>query len=277
MDYIDYREKLGLAFNDKEKQKDFIAKIQVYFQSHRNKEFNEEQERTFCYEIGAECLLENKSIFDFGFDDAKPLGFQRILLYLEPKRKNFKDFLSTLVVFANFCFENKREGREVIKVIEEALKDSHISYSLVEDNDGIFIFPNGVKELDDALVSQPLEWLKDYPKAYETFCNGLKQYSDGVYIRDSADNFRKALESCFQEFFCNTKNLDNNIEEVGKYLAENDAPSELTGMIRTLISSYKKMNDKGVKHNDEIDERYLEFLMYQTGIFIRMLIKVKNF
>ena len=31
-----------------------------------------------------------------------------------------------------------------------------------------------------------------------------------------------------------------------------------------------------IKHNDKIDEKYLEFLMYQTGVFIRMLVVVKK-
>lgn len=113
MDYIDYRKKLGLAFDDNEKQKNFIAKIQVYVQSHRNKEFNEEQERTFCYKIGAECLLENENPLFMDFEP-KIVGFQRLWLYLEPKKNQFEDFLATLIIFANFCFGNKREGREVV-------------------------------------------------------------------------------------------------------------------------------------------------------------------
>ena len=32
---------------------------------------------------------------------------------------------------------------------------------------------------------------------------------------------------------------------------------------------------KYVKHNDAIDEKLLEFIMYQTGVFIRMIISVK--
>ena len=141
---------------------------------------------------------------------------------------------------------------------------------------GIFIFPKGAEELDSALVSEPLEWLKDYPQTQKTYVIALKQYSDGIYIRDVADNLRKTLESFFQEFLGNKKNLANNINEVFKFLGAHNAEPELAGSIKDLLSKYDTLNNKIAKHNDKVDARYLEFLLYQTGIFIRMLITVKN-
>ena len=138
------------------------------------------------------------------------------------------------------------------------------------------IRPKGAKELDTTLVSEPLDWLKDYPKTRKTFCIALKQYTDGVYIRDVADNFRKALEEFFQEFLGNTKNLANNIAEIFKYLNNNNAENELSSMVKSLLNSYDTLNNKIAKHNDKVDKMFLEFLMYQTGIFIRMLIVVKK-
>ncbi|MCR4953190.1 MAG: hypothetical protein K6A43_03865, partial [Treponema sp.] len=126
------------------------------------------------------------------------------------------------------------------------------------------------------LVSEPLEWLKDYPQTQKTYVIALKQYSDGIYIRDVADNLRKTLESFFQEFLGNKKNLANNINEVFKFLGAHNAEPELSGSIKDLLSKYDTLNNKIAKHNDKVDARYLEFLLYQTGIFIRMLITVKN-
>ena len=84
--------------------------------------------------------------------------------------------------------------------ILRSLEDLNIAFEVIKDDNGIFVFPKGAKELDDALVSEPLEWLKDYPKAHKTYVNALKQYSEGIYIRDVADNLRKALEEFLQEF-----------------------------------------------------------------------------
>lgn len=43
-----------------------------------------------------------------------------------------------------------------------------------------------------------------------------------------------------------------------------------------IISTYKDINDKTVKHNDKIDARLLEFLLYQTGLLIRMVLRVSG-
>lgn len=152
----------------------------------------------------------------------------------------------------------------------------HIKYEIIKDEDGIFIFPLGAKELDDALISEPLEWLNDYPNARKTFVNALRQYSNGSYIRDVADNFRKAFEDFLKEFFNNNNDLNKNKKEVEAYLKSQNADPQLIVMFVSLISHYYLLNNEVAKHNDKMDEKYLEFLMYQTGMFIRMLIVVKN-
>ena len=86
--------------------------------------------------------------------------------------------------------------------------------------------------------------------------------------------FRKALEEFCQEFLGNTKNLANNITEVFQYLGKNNAEPEVASMMKSLMNTYDTLNNKIAKHNDKVDEKYLEFLMYQTGVFIRMLIVV---
>ena len=128
--------------------------------------------------------------------------------------------------------------------------------------------------MDDALVSQPLEWLSGYPKAHKTFCIALRQYSDGIYIRDVADNLRKALEEFLQEFLGNTKNLETNKNEICKHLGDCGVDAGISGLFQPLINAYKNINDRIAKHNDAVDEKLLEFLLYQTGLLIRMVIVV---
>ncbi len=154
--------------------------------------------------------------------------------------------------------------------------ESHIPYELIEENGEYFIFPKGAPELDAALVSEPLEWLKDYPVAHRTFVTALKQYADGIYIRDVADNLRKALEAFLQEFLGNSKNLETNKNEICKYLGGQGVDAGVTGLFQPLINTYKSINDRIVKHNDAVDEKLLEFLLYQTGVLIRLVLTVKH-
>ena len=91
-----------------------------------------------------------------------------------------------------------------------------------------------------------------------------------------ADNLRKALEAFLQEFLNNTKNLETNKNEICRYLGEQGVDSGISGLFQPLINAYKNVNDKIAKHNDAVDEKLLEFLLYQTGVLIRMVLSVKQ-
>ena len=275
MDFIDYRKALGLSFKDKDKKELFIKRIGVYMQSAENCPFEEQDEINFSYMIGEDYLLANIDLLEVHFGN-DPIGLQRAWLYLSKRTETFEDFLSCVVALINTYGGKKTDKKAIISSVKKALMDSHIEFELIEDFDGIFIFPKGAKELDDALVSEPLEWLKEYPQAHKTYCIALRQYSDGEFIRDTADNLRKALEEFLQEFLGNDKNLENNKNEICKYLGEQGVDAGISGLFQPLINAYKNINDRIAKHHDKVDEKLLEFLLYQTGVLIRMVISVKN-
>lgn len=87
-------------------------------------------------------------------------------------------------------------------------------------------FFQGAKELDDALVSAPLEWLSEYPKTRKEWIEALKDYSNLTDTNASnvADKFRKALERFFQDFFSSSKSLENMKSEYGTYMKEKAFP-----------------------------------------------------
>ena len=237
--------------------------------------FEEKDEIDLSYMIGEEYLLADINPFDIKMGN-DPIGLQRAWLYLSKHTDSFEDFLSCLVALINTYGGKKSDKKDILSNVKKALSDSHIEFELIEDTDGVFIFPKGAKELDDALVSAPLEWLRDYPKARETYIIALKQYSEGIYIRDVADNLRKSLETFLQEFLGNTKNLETNKNEICKYLGEQGVDSGVSGLFQPLINAYKNVNDRIAKHNDAVDKNLLEFLLYQTGVLIRMVIIIKN-
>lgn len=275
MDFIDYRKALGLSFKDKDKKELFIKRIGVYMQSGENCPFDEQDEINFSYMIGENYLLANIDILEINLGN-DPIGLQRAWLYLSKRTKTFEDFLSCVVALVNTYTGKKSDKKAILSGVKKALKDSHIEFELIEDKDGVFIFPKGAKELDDALVSVPLEWLKEYPNARKTFVIALKQYADGIYIRDVADNLRKALEDFLREFLGNNNDFNKNKKEVESYLKSQNADSHLITILCSLLNHYYLLNNEVAKHNDKMDEKYLEFLLYQTGIFLRTLIIVKR-
>lgn len=278
MDFIDYREKLGIGFCDKDKFKYFKTKIfnalNIASQDYSSQCMDTEEYFTFCNITG----IPYNTNYDMDYQNLD--RFEHCLSIIE-RTNSLNEFLSYYVALVNSVKTEKYSAdawkrTNFSNLLCNMIDESHIPFDLLEDEGEYFVFPKGAKELDSALVSKPLEWLKEYPQAHKTYCIALKQYSEGIYIRDVADNLRKALETFLQEFLGNTKNLETNKNEICKYLGEQGVDAGISGLFQPLINSYKNINDRIAKHNDAVDEKLLEFLLYQTGVLIRMVITIKS-
>lgn len=277
MDFIDYRRALGLSFSDNDKKNLFIRKVGVYMESSKRVPFEEKDEIAFSYEIGEKYLLADVGPIDFNVWN-KFVGLQRAWLYLSKHTDTFEDFLSCVIALINTYKGKKSDKNVIISNIKKALEDSHIRFELMTDNDGIFIFPKGAKELDNALVSEPLEWLSEYPQTRKEWVDALIDYSNLTddNASDVADKFRKALERFFQEFFGKTKSLENLKSEYGSYLKEHGVPAEISNNFETLHKSYTDFVNNYAKHHNKTSKNVLEYIMYQTGNIIRLLITLKK-
>lgn len=277
MDYIDYREKLGIGFSDEEKYSYFKVKMLNSLKMYKYG-ITFDEYFLFCNYIGVpiKSNLYNSDLYD----DLSPYDRFYYCLSFINTANTLKDFLAYYIALTNSIslerYAEMWQRKDFANMVCNMLSESHIPYDLLEIDGEYFIFPKGAEELDSALVSEPLEWLKKYPQAHKTFCIALRQYTDGEYIRDTADNLRKSLEEFLQEFLGNTKNLEKNKTEICKYLGTQNVDAGVSGLFQSLINAYKNINDRMVKHNDKVDAKLLEFLLYQTGILIRMVISVKE-
>lgn len=273
MNYLDYREALGIGFEDESKAEMLKAKIVTFFEAFSNfndikKYFDTDSFYVYYLKVGETPINGYYSWGRLADNIVSEDNIKGIVC-------RYVTFVNSLDIILDSEYNDFHTYKGVIKdFLYHSLNELNINYKTVTDDDGIFVFPDGAKELDDALVSEPYEWLKDYPKTRETFGRALKQYSNGDYVRDVADNFRKALEEFFQEFLGNTRNLANNKTDICKYLGTHNAEPEIASMMQALLNSYDNLNNSAAKHNDKMDAKYLEFLMYQTGLFIRMIITV---
>lgn len=275
MKWVDYREKLGIGFTDSEKLSALINKIKVLF-DYLDSEITTRQiiirDFQLFYSIIGEYIHPHYSYIDI-------MG----VCYSITHSDCLSAIISKYVAFINTassCFNTKWIGSYLVDQIKAFLDELNISYELVIDDDGIFIFPKGVPEMDDALVSAPLTWLKDYPNAEKAWSKALRAYSEVKpdTASDVADLFRKALERFFQEFFQtgDGKTLENCKAEYGKYLKDNGVPSEVSNNFETLLQAYTNYMNNYAKHKDEAKINVLEYLMYQTGNIIRLVIMLNQ-
>lgn len=271
MKWVDYRQKLGIGFDDQEKVKMLKNNI-LTFVDNLMGGYSKFSCLSYCIKIGElyqDAHLPQKVLRDslYHCNSAKELISKYIAFY--------NTYDSRIDTYGNpHAYVVSKD--DILAYIKNSLDDLNIQYDILEDNDGIFIFPKGAKELDDSLVSQPLEWLGDYPAARKTYVIALKQYSEGVYIRDVADNLRKSLEDFLREFMGNNNDFNKNKKEVENYLKSQSVDSHLITILCSLLNHYYLLNNEIAKHNDKMDKKYLEYLLYQTGIFIRTLIVVKQ-
>lgn len=271
MDFIDYREKLGIGFNDRELENMFFNRIFNVLDDLQdmNNQISKKEYFHFCRYTG----------YPMQHGISAGEGWRIILQILHKNISSVREFLPYYMFMIN-CQEDteyKSWTKEQFKnLVRNCLMESHIPCEVYEENDGYFVFPKGAEELDKALVSEPLEWLLGYPQARKTYCVALKQYSEGKYVRDTADNLRKALEEFLQEFLGNDKNLETNKTEICKYLGSQGVDAGIVGLFQPLINSYKNINDRIAKHHDKVDAKLLEFLLYQTGVLIRMVLSVSK-
>lgn len=279
MDWLDYREKLGIGFNDTQKYTFFLnnvfSTLNIFTNVSNLGALSLSEYQKFCNMTGT--LIDTK-IFSDGHHYER---YSFCVNVLDRHTSYLEEFLAYYVAFINSAEINRQSGltRTVLKnILTNSLSEAHIPYELLTDNDDYFVFPKGVEEFDDALVSQPLSWLKDYPNAEKAWIKALREYSEekAEKASDVADMFRKALEAFFQEFFGGGKTLENYKSDYGAYLKAQGVPSTIANNFETLLQAYTNFMNDCAKHHDATSDNVLEYLMYQTGNIMRLLITLKQ-
>lgn len=276
MDYLDYREKLGIGFNDEEKVKYFYTVLFNRLDSMCDADISLPisiiDYRKYCDNAGVKGIFNSYNEYS---------GMRYVVSSIkEATNISFKESLIRIVAFMN-CINGSEvsyfKPEEIKEIIAKCFLKAHIDVEFIEDVEGFFIFPQGAKELDDALVSQQLLWLMDYPKTHQKYVQTLRKYSEkSDSYSNIADDFRKTLETFFQEFFSEEKTLENLKSRYGSYLKSKGVAAEISNNLETLLSAYTNYNNRYAKHHDGTNKNILEYLMYQTGIIIRLLITLEK-
>lgn len=263
MKWVDYRESLGIGFNTPQKNemlKNRLHDLCVVLEDKRGR-----GDRTPShYFVMVSEYSYHPSFFDI-FDSIN-------------KEVTWEGIISKAVALVNSMPAGGPYHLFAKTYLITALDDLRLPYEIRTDEDGIYIYPKGAEELDNALVSGPLEWMSNYPKGRKAFENALRAYSD-QQKRDASeisDLIRKALETFFKEFFNSEKSLNNMKSEYGNYLQCHGIPKELSNDFQTLLQQYCRYNDEHAKHGDDASDKALEYILYSTGNTIRLLISLRN-
>ena len=69
---------------------------------------------------------------------------------------------------------------------------------------------------------------------------------------------------------------ENYIRKYGEYLNEKGVPKEISNELEKLLKMYTNYNNNYAKHEDKAEINVLEYIMYQTGNIIRLVITLSN-
>ena len=157
MDWLDYREKLKIGFNDESKFVLLKAKVfnvlniaQIHLSGL--------EYVSFCNMIGKPIKPDLVVGQEYPNKDIE--RFDHCIVLLRESSSSLCDFLSTMIAFINTLSERPEPqfGKSsCVAMLENMLNESHIPFETLEDAEGHYVFPKGVEELDDALISQIID------------------------------------------------------------------------------------------------------------------------
>lgn len=161
-----------------------------------------------------------------------------------------------------------------INEIYDIVNYSSIPVELKLINGEIIFYSAGAKLLDESLINDNLDWLSEYPLIYEIFKKGLSNIGVKGEERHVIDNLRLAFELLLKNKLNNTKSIENQKEELGKYLKSKGISSEISNLFWIITDYYSKYQNNKIKHSNNANPNEVEFILYLTGTLMRLILTV---
>ena len=206
--------------------------------------------------------------------------------YVTKVLKKVNDFNEYMITIQKL-FWSLEKNRQ-FKTIDDLFSDFRdilimspgIEISINKSNHEVIIFPSGANLLDEEIINHDLLWLEPFPQVQRLFQKSLSDFlsyeNDPVVVRTILDNLRASLEKLIQLILDNNRTLENNQKAIKDWLSSKGVNSNIIGSLRNITHYIELMND--VKHTKEIE--YLKFeiehMIYQTGVFIRLILEVER-
>lgn len=235
---------------------------------------NEDFLDDYCCEVSMILGIDNSSN---SFNKFELKDLYKYLLKLDlNKDADFNTFLWYLEITLNYDFDIYIEQLVLVNKISEALKLSNANIKILKNGDNYELYPIRVDFLDETLIFDNLVWLNKYEVAKEHFSNAIKMEQKEKNYRNIVDELRFSLENFFQQIFNNKKTLENQKNNIGVYLKTNGISTNISNMYIKLFDLYTTYNNDNAKHGDNIKNQEIDYLIYLTGNFIRLIIQIEE-
>lgn len=274
MKYLEYLKKLGIELNNEEKNEKFRNFILVQLN-----EFEDWVSGGVEKAITARFFKENciySSTFymsDIISTFKEEEDFNKILVY-------YSSFLNILKWCVNSLRYNidLRIYAEIVSELENAIDKNMFNYRIVKDTNSIYLLPVEIKEMNEKLIIEPLEWLGNYPEIKKQAINAMQTYYNpkNETVAEVVDKFRKLLEQFMQTYFNSKAALKSLIGNYGNKLKEAGVSTEIASEFEKILNLYDMYNNNHAKHHKDAADYDVEYIMYETFNIIRLLLQIED-
>ena len=112
--------------------------------------------------------------------------------------------------------------------------------------------------------------LEDNPNPKKLY-NDAVTYLYGLDNRAALDNLRLCIEQLMKEALENSKPLEKQKEDFGKYLKAKGFPSEIRTQALNTLDSFTKYQNNNVKHNFKDEYAEMDFVFSMGESLIKVL------
>jgi len=130
------------------------------------------------------------------------------------------------------------------------------------------------EEVDKSLLDATNTWLNDYPDSKKVFEEAILKLENRIFERNLLDDLRVSLELLLKAVLGNKKSLENQLTDLGRYFKKKSISTELSNMILKLIDYFTKYQNTYVKHNDNVNDKEIEFIFELTSSLMKLLIRL---
>ncbi|MEA5566239.1 hypothetical protein [Anabaena sp. UHCC 0399] len=191
--------------------------------------------------------------------------------------------LATVIQFIFWVLENKyEETRDMVsKIVGEIKRLSiltpSVSFQIYKKRKQVIVYPYGEPFLDKGIIDCVISGLEDYPKVAEYFEIALTIYQSGEtsQYRNLLDNLRFALEQLLKKILNNNAPLEKQKNTLENMFREKGLHPQVLNLYKELLfNQYSRYQNEAVKHNEAFSVDEIEFMIYLTGNFIRLILQL---
>lgn len=212
-----------------------------------------------------------------GFSDFERKSLYEYINRLDLKKDDeYVDFIKFLEEILNYDYLGKIDNIELAKELHKAFILSNVKLKIMKDDEEFYIFPTNTEILDSALIFDSLNWLESCKEAKTHFINALKFEKKEQYYRNIIDELRLCFEFLLKKLFSNNKSLENQKSNLGTYFKDNNISMTISNMYIKLFELYTTYNNDNAKHGDRINFVEIDYIIYLTGTFIRLIMQIEE-